>query len=96
MRRLPALLVALALLPAAALAADPRIRFIKPVGAQRGTEAEVTVAGNRLGDAQAIFWYQPGIETLGITKVDDNSIKVTVSGGDKSFDFNVHSTGASE
>lgn len=76
MRRLPPLsLVALILLPAAALAADPRLQTIKPVGAQRGTEAEITFSGERIGDTQAIFWYQPGIETLGITKVDDNNIK---------------------
>jgi hypothetical protein len=76
MRRLPALLLVALAVPSLASAADPRIRFIKPVGAQRGTEVEVTVAGNRLGDAQAIFWYQPGIETGAITKVDDNSVKV--------------------
>lgn len=34
--------------------------------------------------------------TLAFDRLDDDTIKVTVSGGDKSFDFDVHSTAASE
>ncbi len=33
------------------------------------------LSGARLGDAQQILWYQPGIETLSIEKVDDNKVK---------------------
>lgn len=56
-------------------AATPNLSAIRPVGGQRGTEIEVVFSGARLGDAQQVLWYQPGIETLSITKVDDNSVK---------------------
>ena len=44
-----------------ATAASPSLGAIRPVGAQRGTEIEVTLSGARLGDAKGIFYYQPGI-----------------------------------
>ncbi len=69
-------LVWIAILTTISSAATPELRAIRPVGGQRGTEVEVTMSAQRLGDAQEIFWYQPGIQTLGITKVDDNNIKV--------------------
>lgn len=56
-------------------AATPSLTSIRPAGAQRGTEVEVTFAGARLGDAQELVWYQPGIETNSIEKIDENSIK---------------------
>ena len=72
----PALLAApFLLLAASAHASSPSLTAVRPVGGQRGTEVEVTLSGARLGDAQEILWYQPGIETLGITKVDDNVVK---------------------
>jgi hypothetical protein len=67
---------ALLLLASAAHASTPQVGAIRPAGAQRGTEAEITFSGARLGDAQEILWHQPGIETLGIAKVDDNNVKV--------------------
>jgi hypothetical protein len=78
MRRSPTLLACLALvaLSPAAGASTPALTAVRPPGAQRGTEVEVTLSGARLGDAQEILWYQPGIETLSIIKVDDNSVKV--------------------
>ncbi len=71
------LLVALALvfLGSASQAASPSLTAIRPVGGQRGTEIEVVLSGARLGDAQEILWHQPGIETLALTKIDDNSVK---------------------
>ncbi|HEX8200658.1 MAG TPA: PPC domain-containing protein, partial [Isosphaeraceae bacterium] len=36
---------------------------------------EVTLTGARLGDAQEILYYQPGIATVALTKVDDNNVK---------------------
>ena len=56
-------------------ASTPQIGAVRPPGAQRGTEVEVTLGGARLGDAREILWYQPGIETVEIAKVDDNNIK---------------------
>jgi hypothetical protein len=57
-------------------AASPSLGAIRPVGGQRGTELEAVFSGARLGDAKEILYYQPGISTVSITKVDDNSIKV--------------------
>jgi hypothetical protein len=59
----------------AARSATPNLGAIRPVGGQRGTEVEVVLSGARLGDAQEILFYQPGIETLSLTKIDDNSVK---------------------
>ena len=61
-----------------AWAATPSLGAIRPVGGQRGTEIELTLSGARLGDAQEILYYQPGISTIGIKKVDDNNIKAKV------------------
>ena len=71
-----ALLTLLLILAASsAPASSPSLTAIRPVGGQRGTEVEVTFSGARLGDMQEILWFQPGIETLSLTKVDDNSVK---------------------
>ena len=58
-----------------AAAASPSLTAIRPVGAQRGTEVEVTLSGARLGDAKEIFYYQPGVTTVALTRVDDNNVK---------------------
>lgn len=68
----------LLLFASAAPAATPAIGAIRPVGGQRGTELDVTLSGARLGDAQEILWYQPGIQTLALAKVDDNTVKATL------------------
>src|ERR1044071_9068379 len=59
----------------AALASSPNLGSIRPVGGQRGTEVEVTLSGARLGDAQEILYYQPGIATIALEKVNDNQVK---------------------
>src|SRR4051794_1816708 len=56
-------------------AATPSLGAIRPVGGQRGTEIEVTLSGARLGDAKEILYFQPGITTVSLTKVDDNNVK---------------------
>lgn len=63
------------LLATVAPAATPSLSAIRPVGGQRGTEIEVTLSGARLGDAKEILFYQPGITTVSLTKIDDNSVK---------------------
>src|SRR4051794_18753251 len=73
----PALLSLLAILAAStAQAASPSLAAIRPIGGQRGSEVEVVLSGARLGDAQELLWYQPGIETVSLAKVDDNNVKV--------------------
>ena len=56
----------------------PRCGAIRPVGGQRGTELEITLSGARLGDAQEILYYQPGIATLSLKKVDDNNVRAKI------------------
>src|SRR3954453_13772925 len=75
----PALTASLLLIASSiAHAASPSLGAIRPVGGQRGTELELTLSGARLGDAQEILWYQPGITTLSLKKVDDNNVKAKV------------------
>jgi hypothetical protein len=62
------------LLTASAGAATPSLTAVRPVGGQRGTELDVTFSGARLGDALEIVYYQPGIQTLSIKKVNNDAI----------------------
>ncbi len=61
-----------------AQAASPNLGAIRPVGGQRGTEIEVDLTGARLGDAQEILFYQPGIETVVADEVADNHVKAKI------------------
>lgn len=70
--------LAVLLAASAASASSPDLSNVLPPGGQRGTEIELTLFGARLGDAREILWYQPGIETLAIEKVDDNNVKAKV------------------
>src|SRR5205823_15041971 len=56
-------------------AATPSLGAIRPVGGQRGTERDVTFSGARLGDALEIVYYQPGITTVSIKKLNDNAVQ---------------------
>ncbi len=56
-------------------AAGPSLTAVRPLGGQRGTEVDVVLSGARLADAREIFFYQPGIMTVSIVKLDDNSVK---------------------
>jgi hypothetical protein len=58
--------------------ATPSLGAIRPTGGQRGTELEITLSGARLGDAQEILYYQPGIATVSLKKVDDNNVKAKI------------------
>jgi hypothetical protein len=65
-------------LATAALASTPSLTAVRPMGGQRGTDVDVVFSGARLGDAQEVFFYQPGVTATEITKVDDNSFKAKV------------------
>ncbi len=56
-------------------ASSPVLSNIVPRGAQRGTEVEVVLSGDRLEDAQELLIYQPGIEVAGLTVVDGKQVK---------------------
>jgi len=59
-------------------AADPRLSLIRPRGGQRGTEVELLFSGNRLEDAEEIFFHSAGFEQLGIEPVNANSFKAKI------------------
>ena len=56
-------------------AAAPRLSVVVPRGAQRGTEVEITLRGERLDDAQQLMIYEPGIEVTELTVVNDKEVK---------------------
>jgi len=70
-------LLLLCLSAVAAEAASPSMTAVRPTGGQRGTEVVVTLSGARLGDAQEVVFFEPGIDVTKIEKVNDNSVKAT-------------------
>src|SRR5207302_1329946 len=58
-------------------AASPSLTAIQPRGGQRGTEVAVTFSGTRLGDAQEVLVYYPGIAVKKLEAVNDTTLKVT-------------------
>ncbi len=62
-----------------ASAAEPSLGAISPFGAQRGNEVDVTFSGARLGDAQQILIYEPGIEVKSLAAEGDSSVKVKLA-----------------
>ena len=63
------------LTPLVARATSPRITGLTPVAAQRGTEVELRLTGQRLDDTQEIVFYEPGIEIVKIESAKTNAIK---------------------
>lgn len=58
-----------------ASAVSPVFTTATPAGAQRGTEIDVVLRGDRLSDAQEIMFYGTGIEVMKIVEAKDNSVK---------------------
>lgn len=70
------LVAAVLLANSVASAAAPQLSQLVPQGAQRGTEAEISLRGPRLGiDPLEILWHTPGIEVKSLERVDDNQTK---------------------
>ena len=59
-----------------ALAVAPNFTAIAPAGGQRGTSVEVTLRGDRLADAQDVFFYTPGITLEKISDAQEKAVKV--------------------
>ena len=59
-----------------ALAVAPNFTAIAPAGGQRGTSVEVTLRGDRLADAQEVFFYTPGITLEKISDAQEKEVKV--------------------
>ena len=74
-----ALLVFLALcLPSAALATSPHLDSVLPAGGQRGSEVVLNLGGDRLQDAEQIFWYEPGIEVLKLSLTTNSTVTAQI------------------
>lgn len=58
-----------------ALGVAPNFTAIAPTGGQRGTDVEVTLRGERLADAQEVFFYSPGITLEKIADAKDKEVK---------------------
>lgn len=69
-----------ALLPVVPASAAPRFSNILPHGAQRGTEADVVISGERLADAEEILLYDEGLEVLSFSRPegDQNGTQLLV------------------
>ncbi len=59
-------------------AVAPSFTVVAPAGAQRGTTVELTLRGDRLADAQEIFFYDAGITVEKITEAADKLVKARV------------------
>ena len=57
----PALVLCATLTAPQSRAATPTLAAVSPRGAQRGTDAELTLSGDRLSDAQELLLYAPGL-----------------------------------
>lgn len=72
-----ALLILVSLFTSRAVASSPSLTGVRPLGAQRGTEVEVSLTGARLADAKDVLFYQPGITLTKLEVVKDNQVKAT-------------------
>ncbi len=70
--------VSLCLCGSTAFAASPSLGGISPRGAQRGTDAVLTFGGARLGDAQEVLFYSPGLSVTRLEVVNDSQVKAAV------------------
>lgn len=64
------------LLPASA--SSPQLNIILPRGVQRGHEHVLTFTGARLGDAQEVWFYDPGVSVTNLKVANDENVEVTV------------------
>jgi len=62
----------------AASAASPELSVVLPRGAQRGTEADISINGQRLSDAKEILFYQPGITVTKLESPSPNQAKAHI------------------
>ncbi len=72
------LCLSLACFMESASAANPTFSGIRPWGAQRGTEVEVTLTGARLEDAEELLLYYPGIKVTSF-EVVKNQVKAKLA-----------------
>jgi hypothetical protein len=74
--------VGAALLATAAMASEPLIRTLVPPGGQRGTEVELRLRGQQLGNPQELLFYATGIQAVSVDapeKRDGNMVIVKLA-----------------
>lgn len=59
-------------------AASPDFNTSIPRGGKAGSEVRVSLIGNRLSDAEAILFHQPGMSFKDLKVVDDRKVEVTL------------------
>ncbi|MBM3845091.1 MAG: peptidase [Verrucomicrobia bacterium] len=62
--------------PSPSQAGSPGLSILLPRGGQRGTEMDVSFHGARLGDAQEILFYEPGLTVLSMNTSNATELKV--------------------
>lgn len=62
-----------------ARAASPDLVNVVPRGGQRGTEIDVVFNGDRLGDAQDVFVYSPGVTVSQLDGKDPKKLKAKIT-----------------
>ena len=72
-----AAIIALALV-AVTQATEPHLDSMVPRGAKVGTELILRLEGERLGDAEEILFFEPGIEFIAWSKVQDKSLEARI------------------
>jgi hypothetical protein len=60
-------------------AVAPNLTTVTPAGGQSGSEVTVTLRGDRLADAQEIFFYRPGLTVAKITEAADKQVILTLT-----------------
>jgi Bacterial pre-peptidase C-terminal domain len=73
-------LFAVALLAGGSLeAASPQFNRITPAGGQRGTEIELVLAGERIGDSPELLFYEPGLSVVSIQSTEPKVAKAKLA-----------------
>ena len=62
-----------------AAAARPHLARIVPCGAQRGTEVDVVLVGQRVGDSQELMFYEPGIRVVKLEPKNDGTVQARLA-----------------
>ncbi len=72
------ILLTLAGSQAGGLAFTPVLTTTNPSGGQRGTELTLTFKGERLGDAEEVFFYSPGIAVVKLEEIKSGTVKAII------------------
>jgi len=60
-------------------AAYPEFTATTPKGAQRGTEAKITLSGTRLADFESLIFFSPGFTQKSVEKAENGKVELTIA-----------------